>query len=226
MAGWLECSRERKRYYTWLEIDKRLSRVVPELRRFAPDVIVAIGGGGFIPARVLRSSLKVPIVAVSLELYDASDAIGQEVTVRQWFDGTDSTAALVRGKRVLVVDEVDDSRTTLQFACEMLERRNGPAEMCVCVVHNKRREKVGVLPPRVRYVAAEEVPDEWIVYPWDAAENRLTPAEFDTVAHFGHAGLKIRQWLGGWVGRSGRLAGAGALLLLLACSRGRSHHTS
>lgn len=34
------------------------------------DVMVAIGGGGFIPARMLRTEVKVPILAVSLELYD------------------------------------------------------------------------------------------------------------------------------------------------------------
>ena len=34
--------------------------------------MVAIGGGGFIPARMLRTQLKIPILAVSLELYDDS----------------------------------------------------------------------------------------------------------------------------------------------------------
>ena len=32
--------------------------------------MVAIGGGGFIPARMLRTEVRVPILAVSLELYD------------------------------------------------------------------------------------------------------------------------------------------------------------
>jgi len=33
-------------------------------------VLVAIGGGGFIPARMLRTYLHTPIFAVGLQLYD------------------------------------------------------------------------------------------------------------------------------------------------------------
>ena len=39
-------------------------------KAFNPDIMVAIGGGGFIPARMLRTEVRVPILAVSLELYD------------------------------------------------------------------------------------------------------------------------------------------------------------
>ena len=37
------------------------------------------------------------------------------------------------------------------------------------VVHNKVREKLAELPPDVEYIAAEDVPDTWNCYPWDAA---------------------------------------------------------
>ena len=30
--------------------------MVPKIKQFNPDVIVAIGGGGFIPARILRTA--------------------------------------------------------------------------------------------------------------------------------------------------------------------------
>ena len=36
----------------------QVSRCVPEVEGFAPDVFVAIGGGGFIPARMLRTEVK------------------------------------------------------------------------------------------------------------------------------------------------------------------------
>ncbi len=54
-----------------------------------PDVIVAIGGGGFIPARILRTFLRhegeknIPIQAIGLSLYEdmgkGEDTIGKEV---------------------------------------------------------------------------------------------------------------------------------------------------
>ena len=43
-------------------------------KAFKPDVIIAIGGGGFIPARMLRTELKIPILAISLELCESRPA--------------------------------------------------------------------------------------------------------------------------------------------------------
>lgn len=40
---------------------------------FSPDVIVAIGTGGFIPARILRTYLGKPILAVGIAYYDLND---------------------------------------------------------------------------------------------------------------------------------------------------------
>ena len=70
---------------------------------FQPDLMVAIGGGGFFPARVLRTFLKrqdpmnpqkkvnVPIQAIGLSLYEevegvSGEMIGTEVIRTQWLD--------------------------------------------------------------------------------------------------------------------------------------------
>lgn len=143
--------------------------LIPAIREFNPDVIVAIGGGGFIPARMLRTELRVPILAVSLELYDDETLTARtQVVKKQWFDETSGSGRLVRGKRVLIVDEVDDSRTTLQFCVEEIMTTNAPSAMAVVVVHNKDKPKRGVLPDDVQYFAGETVPDMWNCYPWDA----------------------------------------------------------
>jgi len=77
--------------------------------------MVAIGGGGFIPARMLRTFVKIPIITVSLELYDDETNTRRErPTKLQWFDAVSGVGDRLKGKRVLIVDEVDDSRTTLQ----------------------------------------------------------------------------------------------------------------
>ena len=143
---------------------------MPEVEAFQPDVFVAIGGGGFIPARMLRTEVKKPILAASLELYDdATKTANATVLRKQWFDETPGTfGALVRGKRVLIVDEVDDTRVTLQYAVEELRKTNAPAAIGVLVVHNKLKEKKGVLPDDITYIAGEHVPNAWNCYPWDA----------------------------------------------------------
>ena len=93
---------------------------------------------------MLRTEVKKPILAVSLELYDdATKTANDKVLRKQWFDETPGTfGALVRGKRVLIVDEVDDTRVTLQYAVEELTRANAPASVGVLVVHNKLKDKV------------------------------------------------------------------------------------
>ena len=148
-----------RRSFLWLK----------KVKKFNPDVMIAIGGGGFIPARILRTVVKIPILAVSLELYDDSTStMKSQVKKVQWFDEKSGVGRLVRGKRVLVVDEVDDTRTTLQYCCEELIRTNRPAAIAVAVVHNKLKEKKGTLPKSVEYMAGADVPNRWNCYPWDA----------------------------------------------------------
>ena len=159
-----------KCYVSYAQVATAVARCVPEVEAFAPDVFVAIGGGGFIPARMLRTKVKKPILAVSLELYDdATKTANATVLRKQWFDETPGTfGALVRGKRVLIVDEVDDTRATLQYAVEELKKHNAPAAIGVLVVHNKLKPKKGVLPDDITYIAGVHVPNCWNCYPWDA----------------------------------------------------------
>lgn len=42
----------------------------------------------------------------------------QVVKKVQWFDETSGVGKQVRGKRVLIMDEVDDTRTTLKYCVE------------------------------------------------------------------------------------------------------------
>ena len=159
-----------KVYFSYGQIASAVSAAVPRVKAFAPDVIVAIGGGGFIPARMLRTECKVPILAISLELYDdRTKTTRDKVELKQWFDEGSGFGALVRGRRVLIVDEVDDTRATLQYAVEEIKKRNEPAAIGVLVVHNKLKPKKGVLPDDITYIAGEDVPNVWNCYPWDAA---------------------------------------------------------
>jgi len=105
--------------------------------------MIAIGGGGFVPARILRSFLKAPgkpnisIQAIGLSLYEQLpntngsvsqtpgevEQPGTKVTRTQWLDLTSlGEMQNLVGKRILIVDEVDDTRTTLQYAVKELEK--------------------------------------------------------------------------------------------------------
>lgn len=189
-----------KIYVTYNDVHKLCQEGAKELEKFDPQVIIAIGGGGFIPARILRTFLKkskgeraknIPIQAVGLSLYedmgtdDYEEKIGKEVIRMQWLDfsALDEHKLDLIGKNILIVDEVDDTRTTLHYAVSELQkdldalakslgRENEKTTLSVFVLHNKNKPKNAELPKEMmesgHYVAACTTGDEWIAYPWEA----------------------------------------------------------
>ena len=142
---------------------------------FEPDVIVAIGTGGFIPARIIRTFLGKPILAVGVAYYDANDRPTDLPHKVQWIEEAERKLA---GRKILLVDEVDDSRTTLEYCIRELMRHK-PAEIAVAVLHDKQKEKRGVIPSEVKhYFSGRTLPDIWVFYPWDA----LDMEEHDRIA--------------------------------------------
>ena len=163
-----------------------------------PDLIIGISGGGLIPARIIRSCLKregersIPIQTIGLSLYEDFGAngdvekIGKTVTRTQWLDYNalkQHFNSLV-GKKLLIVDECDDTRTTLHYAISELQREVEQQQQeagnkedvgttfTVFVLHNKLKPKKASLPASIidtnHYIVGKDVPDEWLCYPWDA----------------------------------------------------------
>jgi uncharacterized protein len=134
---------------------------------FDPDVIVAIGTGGFIPARILKTFINRPVYAVGISYYGLDNVPKATPQTIQWIDEVERKLA---GKRVLLVDEVDDSRATLEYCLKEL-LGHGPEEVAVVVLHNKNKQKRGNLPEEIRYYfVGREMEDRWICYPWDAQD--------------------------------------------------------
>ena len=104
---------------------------------FDPDVIVAIGSGGFIPARIIKTFINRPIYAVGISYYGVDKKHKDHPTKIQWID---EVADQLRGKKVLLIDEVDDTRATLAYCVgELLSYQ--PEEIAVLVLHNKLKKK-------------------------------------------------------------------------------------
>ena len=160
----------RKIWYTYDDIHKVVKQVAEKVQNSGVkyDAMIAIGGGGFIPARMLRCFLDIPIYAVSTAYYlgETSDETADEIQKVQWIDPIPEN---IVGKNILVVDEVDDSRITADFVLTELQKE-GFAEIGFAVIHNKLKEKQGSIPEGVHYFAGLEVNDLWINYPWDAAD--------------------------------------------------------
>lgn len=155
----------KKIYYTYNAIHKTVAKVAEQIiaSDFEPDLIVAIGSGGFIPALILRTFIDKPILAVALSYYDEHNQPKSNVTKLQWVDEADDK---IRDKRVLLVDEIDDTRVTLAYCVQELFTHH-PREIAVCALHSKIKLKQGEFPPRIKHLfIGENVEDAWIVYPW------------------------------------------------------------
>lgn len=158
-----------KYYITYNEIHSTVKFLSERIRSsgFDPDLIVAIGTGGFIPARMLRTFLYKPILTVGIAYYDMDNKPSEYPRKIQWIDEVEQKLA---DKKILLVDEVDDSRVTLEYCLRELLSHE-PDEIAVAVLHNKDKEKRGVLPEEVTwYFAGKELGDRWICYPWDAED--------------------------------------------------------
>eukprot|EP00668_Euglena_longa_P033592 GGOE01043183.1.p1 GENE.GGOE01043183.1~~GGOE01043183.1.p1 ORF type:complete len:188 (+),score=44.76 GGOE01043183.1:66-629(+) len=156
----------------YVDAHKLVAKAAEGIREFQPDTILAIGTGGFVPAKMLRCYLpSLPILAVTVQRYDDIQlSIRPEPTVIQWLDPPCS-AAFITGKRVLVVDDVNDSGTTVAFIAAKL-RACQPAALASFVVHQKRREKQAIADVDVSFVG-ETVEDVWIEYPWTQTDIEL-----------------------------------------------------
>ncbi|PKC66779.1 PRTase-like protein [Rhizophagus irregularis] len=204
-------AKDTKLYISYNRVHQLVKESVERYRindDFKPDLMIAIGGGGFIPARILRTFLKrannknIPIQAIGLSLYedlgsynlstdDSQAIIGTQVIKTQWlhFGPSHATTSPLLGKNILIVDEVDDTRTTLAYAVQELSKdieeekrkflQKNPGciapetKFAVFVLHNKKKVKRMEFPdPSIieegRYYAARETPDRWLVYPWEA----------------------------------------------------------
>lgn len=155
-------------YFSFSDIHKLVKKSFLEIQasQFKPDYILAIGAGGFIPARLLRTFIKIPIIAITTSSYcDKEKSKISTLKKEQWLEGVN-----IKNKKILVVDDIDDTRATLQFCLEEIQKEN-PAEIGLFILHNKLREKEGKYPEHIKKIfIGENLNDEWIHYPWESED--------------------------------------------------------
>ncbi|WP_314342448.1 phosphoribosyltransferase [Simonsiella muelleri] len=160
----------KKVWYTYDNIHETVKHIAEQIQHSGVkyDAMIAIGGGGFIPARMLRCFLSIPIYTVSTAYYlnESCGKTANEIQKTQWLNPIPNQ---IEGKNILVVDEVDDSRVTAEFVLRELQKENF-GEIGFAVLHNKLKEKRGTIPENIHYFSGIEVEDWWINYPWDAVD--------------------------------------------------------
>ena len=143
---------------SWEDLDRLVAgpREPAPRRRF--DVMLAITRGGLVPAGMLAYRLGIRnILVAAVEYYDDEGQPGPHPTFLQF-----PADPLLRGQRVLIVDEVWDSGTTIHAVTDRVLQAGGIPT--TAVLHYKpERSRV---PGRPSVHAVET--DRWVVYPFKA----------------------------------------------------------
>jgi hypoxanthine phosphoribosyltransferase len=140
---------------TWDALEtlvKRLAQVVGREH----DVLLAITRGGLVPAGMLAYLLgHRDILVAAVAFYDDHGKPGEQPAFLQF-----PADPLLRGKRVLIVDEVWDTGTTIEAVVERVRLAGGTPT--TAVLHYKPQRS------RVRSVPDHMVvsTDAWVVYPF------------------------------------------------------------
>lgn len=149
-----------KLFFSYDNIHNIIVSKMDQVKLFDPDYILAIGGGGLIPARIIRSIIEKPILVITVASYD-DEVMKDDIKIVQWINDN------LKDKKVLIVDEIDDTRRTLHFCVNKLKLSNNANNIGIFVVHNKIKNKC-ITFNNLEYISGEDIEDKWVVYPWDS----------------------------------------------------------
>lgn len=144
-----------KTIVTWDDIDEMVGSLADAVGdQF--DVMLAITRGGLVPAGMLAYRLGLRnILVAAVVFYDDAGQPAEQPTFFQF-----PADPLLHGQRVLVVDEVWDTGTTIAAVVERVLLAGG--RPTTAVLHYKpARSQVPLVPDH--FVAAT---DAWVVYPF------------------------------------------------------------
>ena len=102
---------------SWSEVQRLCQHLAGLIREsgYRPDLVVAIGRGGYVPARLICDCLHIMgLTSIKIEHY-LSGADRQEEAVIRY-----PLKADIRGLQVLIVDDVNDTGDTLEIATQHL----------------------------------------------------------------------------------------------------------
>ena len=163
---------------TWEQLQRDIFRLGEKIIEsgFKPEVIVAIARGGWVVGRILSDILGVKKVAgITIKFYKAVEKREKEPEIYQ------SLNIDVKGKRVLLVDDIVDTGKTLSKALQHVKERHAIVKTATPYV----KPHTEMWPDY--YV---RVVDKWVVFPYEY---------FETLEDLGHD-ESVRETLNASIG--------------------------
>lgn len=145
---------------TWDQIYSSLLRLAEAVRksRFEPDLIVGVSRGGLIPARIMSDLLENPNLAtLTAEFYIGIAETRKVPSISQ------PISVPVKGKKVLVVDDLADTGRSLKPVTSHIKNQ-GASEVRTATIYYKPWSTT--VPDYY-----EKESRRWIVFPWEQKET-------------------------------------------------------
>lgn len=147
---------------SWSEVQRLCLRLAKQIKAsgFHPDLVVAIGRGGYVPARLVCDYLDImALTSIKIELYTAGSTKMEKALIKYPLCND------ISNQRVLLIDDVNDSGDTLELALAHLQTFQ-PCETRTAVVHHKTSSHLPV-----DYYARKVIKWRWLIYPWAIYED-------------------------------------------------------
>jgi hypothetical protein len=147
----------------WDYIYRLCRKIAMDVRSsgYKPDVIVALARGGWFAGRVLCDFLNLSdLISLKIEHYTGTASAGSGPKIRYPVDEN-----MVKGKNVLIVDDISDTGKSMMFAREYISKYS-PREVRTATLQHLTCSQM-----KADYVG--ELLDEWawVVFPWNFMED-------------------------------------------------------
>jgi hypoxanthine phosphoribosyltransferase len=142
---------------SWAKAEKMCIRLAAKAKTYKPEVLIAVSRGGFVPTRILSDVLDIhDVQVIRVQFYRSIGKTNNEPKLTQGHD------VHIKGKRVLVIDDITDTGRSFTVAENYLKQK-GPKELRFATLHYK---------PNSRFVPYYSIgkTDKWVIYPWEKHE--------------------------------------------------------
>jgi len=142
---------------SWDDGAKLTEELIEKTADYKPDVLIGVSRGGLVPLRIFSDITGIKKIGVlGIQFYKA---IGK---TNKFPEITHDMPLDIKGKKVLIIDDVADTGKSLVEARKYIEKK-GAKEIRTATLHYKP--------------ASEITPDyyihetsDWIIYPWEVHE--------------------------------------------------------
>jgi len=179
---------------SWEEIHvNSIKLALKVMRDYKPETLIGVLRGGYIIARIMTDVLSIKeLGVVEVKFYRGVEETAEKPVITQ------PLVTEVRGKKVLIIDDVVDSGRTLQIVTEQVRLR-GAKELKSAALYYKPRSII-----RPDYFIAST--SKWILFPWELKEF-LTELKVDRRKEsikkaLSKAGVSVSEELIDWLAKA------------------------